>query len=180
MTKITDAAVQEWLTNEFEGSPLEPTAAMARECALAIINEDREENELEPLVRCPKESAETALSYIEDIAKEWNENLKEEDTDLGEESDEEEGKSLIKAKYKERYRPFRMSCGDEISQLITKHVTVEDEDGKHVDRDKLEHFAKLNGIWNEAYRHLNAGQARMNVGNRARALVRKGGELVWN
>jgi len=186
MTKfvITDEAVQEWLTNEFEGSPLEPTLVLARECALAIINEEREEDELELLVRCPKEAAETTLSYIEDIAKEWNKELSEEDESNDSESsdeDSDEGKSIIKAKYKTRYRPFKMTCGDDISQLVTKHVTVDlGKDGKHVDRSKLEHFAKLNSCWDAKYASLNVGMVRMNVANRLRAKVRHGHEIVWN
>lgn len=178
---ITDETVEAWLTNEFEGSPLAPSLAMAKECALAILNEQREENELEPLVRCPKEAAETTLSYIEDIAKEWNAELADETSDE-EPEDSDEGKSIIKAKYKSRYRPFRMTNGDDIAQQLTAHVkTLEGDDGKlHVDRDKLERFAKMNSCWDPKYVNLNNGMVRLNVGNRLRAKVRKGHEIVWN
>lgn len=185
MTKkfaITDEAVEAWIDDELDGSPIVPTPVLARECALAILNEQREEEELEPLVRCPKEAAETALSYIQDIAKDRVEEFDDQEDDASEDlesSDDEEGdegKSIIKAKYKSRYRPFKMTCGDELSQLISAHVTIEG----HVDRDKLVRFAKINGCWDERYVRMGVGMVRMNVGNRLRAKVRHGHEVIWN
>lgn len=182
---ITAETVEEWLTGEFEGSPIEPDAAMARDCALAILNQQREDNDQEPLQRCPKEAAETALSYIQDIAKDWNAELSEEngeEVEAEDDEDSDEGKSIVKHCYKERYRPHHMRNGDEIGKLVSEHVSYKDEDtGKpRIDRDKLEHFAKLNGCWQDAYRLLNAGLARMNCVNRLRAKIRHGHDVVWN
>lgn len=96
------------------------------------------------------------------------------------EEEAEEGKSVVKRAYKHRYRPFKMTCGDELSQLISAYVTVTDEDGKHIDAKKLVHFAKKNGVWVDDYKNLNIGMQRMNVANRLRALVRKGHTVIWN
>lgn len=110
------------------------------------------------------------------------------DTELAEVAEEEEaaeddeGKSVVKRKYKQAYRPFKMTCGDEISQLITAHVRVKTEDGWRVDRKKLVRFAKANGVWDTAYDLLNVGMARMNVGNKIRGLLNKNPDyaIVWN
>ena len=187
---ITDETVTEWLENELDGSPIVPTKELARECALAILNAQREEEKLEPLVRCPKEMAETALSYIEDYARDQKaEDADESDDEPSEGQDEPEddeegeegGKSIVKRVYKTKYRPHHMTCGDELSGLISAHVIDKDnEDGEpRVNRERLVRFAKLNGCWDERYVRLNVGQVRMNVGNRLRAKVRKGHEIIW-
>lgn len=181
---ITEDSVREWLEENMEGSPINPDLTLARSCALDILNAQREDNDQEPLVRCPKDTAEAALSYLQDFQEEWNSDDNEDNSDLGDEpeDDEEEGKSIIKRKYKERYHPHKMTCGDDISQLITAHVmTAEGDDGKPcVDEAKLEHFAKLNGVWQEKYEFLNVGMRRMNIANRLRAKVRHDYEIVWN
>lgn len=96
--------------------------------------------------------------------------------------DDDEGKSVVKRKYKKRYKPHRQTCGDELSQLITKHVkTLKDPDtGKpKVDEDKLVRFARANGVWDPEYKKLNVGMQRMNIANKLRGMVRNGHEVVW-
>lgn len=101
------------------------------------------------------------------------------------EDDAEEGdgtKSVVKKKYKSRYRPFRMTCGDEISQLISAHVKYKDEaEGKmRIDRAKLVKFAKLNGVWDPKYQNMNVGMVRMNAANRLRGKIRRDKhEVIW-
>lgn len=105
----------------------------------------------------------------------------DEDED-GEDEDEdgEQSRSVVKRKYKTKYKPFKAKCGDELSLQITKHLTVKDEDGKPcIDQDKLVRFAKANECWDPAYRNVNGGMRRMNVANRLRAKVRKGYKVVW-
>ena len=103
--------------------------------------------------------------------------------DEPEDEDESEGdKSVVKHKYKLAYKSFKQTCGDELSQLISKHVkTAKGDDGKpRIDRDKLIRFAKANSVWDAKYEMLNLGMARMNVANRLRTLVKKGYEVVWS
>jgi hypothetical protein len=40
-------------------------------------------------------------------------------------------------------------------------------------------LAEANGVWNARYAKLNPGLARMTIGNKLRALVRRGTKLVW-
>lgn len=100
----------------------------------------------------------------------------------GEDDDAPEGKSVVKRKYKQRYRPFKMTCGDELSKLITAHVTVETEEGKRIDRAKLVKFAKANHAWDDRYKLMNIGMVRMNVGNKLRGILRKNPDtvVIWN
>lgn len=102
-----------------------------------------------------------------------------EDEDEGDEEDA--SKSIVKRKYKKMYRPNRNTCGDELSSLITSHVrTLKGEDGKlRVDPKKLVRFAKANDVWVPGYADLNVGQQRMNIGNRLRAKVEAGHDVVW-
>lgn len=105
-----------------------------------------------------------------------------------EEGDEEEegdgeGKSVVKRKYKSAYRPFKQKCGDELSQLITAHVTVEDpETGENkIDLKKLRRFAKANNAWVDTYANLNPGMQRMNIRNRIAPTWKKDpNAVVWN
>jgi hypothetical protein len=97
-----------------------------------------------------------------------------------EEGDEEESKSIIKRKYRERYRPFHYTNGDDLAHKITEAVSEEDEAGDmKVSKKLLRDFAKANGCWDTRYNDMNIGMARMNVGNRLRARVRKGYVVVW-
>lgn len=98
------------------------------------------------------------------------------------EDEEDNGKSMVKKRYKRAYRPHKMTCGDEISSLLTAHVRVKTEDGWRVDRKKLVRFAKANGVWDERYDLLNIGSIRMNIGNRIRGLINKNPDyqIVWN
>lgn len=100
----------------------------------------------------------------------------------GEESDE--GKSKVKKKYKKAYRPTKNKNGDELSFLITEHVAERDTDGSVVtpvrtDEDRLKKFATANGVWQAGYANLNVGMRRMNIGNRLRAKVKGGHEIIW-
>ena len=60
-----------------------------------------------------------------------------------------------------------ISCGDEVATALAG-----------VDHEALFQFAATVGIDVAKYDHLNAGQKRMNVGNRLRNLVKKGGVEV--
>src|SRR5215470_6226648 len=102
------------------------------------------------------------------------------DVEDDEEAEAEEGKSVVKRKYKTRYRPFKMTCGDDLARLVSEHIQVEGEDGElRVDHKKLYRFAVANACWVSSYKDLNIGMQRMNVVNRLRARVRHGHEIKW-
>lgn len=97
---------------------------------------------------------------------------------------DEEGtgtKSVVKAKYKAKYKPTKNRCGDELSHRMNEHCSREDDAGDmRIDLDALRKFAKANECWVESYASLksrvgtfNGGMAMMNVNNRLRARLRK-------
>jgi hypothetical protein len=48
-----------------------------------------------------------------------------------------------------------------------------------IDVAKLRRLAVDNGVWDERYAKLSNGLARMSIGNKLRALVRRGGKIKW-
>ncbi|HEV7275221.1 MAG TPA: hypothetical protein VGN80_02940 [Devosiaceae bacterium] len=79
-------------------------------------------------------------------------------------------RSVVSADYKREHKP------DDLGQRLSKAVAGA---GGKVDRNKLRAVAVANGVWNPAYENLNPGQARMNVGNRLRAKVKRGERVKW-
>jgi hypothetical protein len=84
--------------------------------------------------------------------------------------------SVVKADFRARYAEHGGSSGDELSVRLRKHL--ETDDGT-IDLAKLRALAETNDVWSERYAGLNAGMQRLNVGNRLRALVRRGGKIKW-
>jgi hypothetical protein len=108
----------------------------------------------------------------------------EEDVDDEEDIDDEEdaGKSVVKPKYRTKYRPHKMTCGDALSQQIRREfMTKKDPDsGKpRLDWVRFTAFAKANDCWDAKYAHLNPGMKRMNVVNRLRAKIAAGVKIKW-
>jgi len=113
------------------------------------------------------------------------------DEDGEDEGDDEEKAtaSIVKAKYREKYRPHKMTNGDNIAKKCHElFMTKKDEDTKkpRLDFDAFVKFAKANGVWVEAYRTLknrhgerNNGLIRMNIVNRIRAKARRKEEIIW-
>lgn len=84
--------------------------------------------------------------------------------------------SVVPADFRVRYKEHSGSCGDELSVRLRKATAAADGS---IDIEKLKRLAKANGCWDERYENLNAGLARMNCGNRLRALVRAGKAIKW-
>lgn len=82
--------------------------------------------------------------------------------------------SIIKSKYKERYKKHGMSCGDDVADELKAYVTVTANGRQQMDMAKLKKVAEINGVWKPSYGSLNNGQARMTVGNRLRARYEAG------
>lgn len=94
----------------------------------------------------------------------------------------EDGRSVVKKKYKVRYKPTKNSCGDTIANDVRAYVQYKDETTKKMvtDVDKLVKFAKANGCWDPNYQGLNNGMVRMNVINRLRGKIRRDKhEIQW-
>lgn len=122
--------------------------------------------------KAPKK-VKTSVKGMDD--EDWNENGEPDPED-----DAPEGKGMIKSKYKKIYKPFKMTNGDDLNQLLAKHLKYKDPDGKmRINQAKLVKFAKANDCWVDGYKHLNVGQQRLNVGNRLRAKIKKGHVVSW-
>jgi hypothetical protein len=76
----------------------------------------------------------------------------------------------VKPAYKREHQP------DELGQHLS--AATSDDKGR-VDVEKLQKLAEQHGVWDPRYARLNPGLVRMSVGNRLRAKVRKGAEIVW-
>lgn len=109
--------------------------------------------------------------------------------EIEDDSDADQSRSVVKAKYKALYKPHKDKCGDDVSMQVNKHVSREDpETGEmRVNKKALEKFAKANGCWNPVYAGFvsrtggwNSGMAVMGVTNRLRGKIRqatKAGEV---
>ena len=95
---------------------------------------------------------------------------------------DDEGKSVVKRKYKTAYKPNKNTCGDAVTkQVRTEFMTKKDPDTKKLllDWSKFVRFAKNNDCWTDTYGQLNHGLARMSVVNRLRARINKKLEIKW-
>lgn len=77
--------------------------------------------------------------------------------------------SIIKDKYKDRYKKNGGSCGDEISVELREYVVVLVQGCSRVSLERLREVAEKNEVWKDSYAVLNPGQQRMTIGNRLRA-----------
>lgn len=129
---------------------------------------------LKAAIRTHSDVKRVSADHVEQVVGFFAE-LAEADDDEG----ESEGRSVVKRTYKQRYRPFKSTCGDELAQLVAGHLKVKTEDGVRIDTDRLRKFATANDCWQPGYSNLNVGMQRMNVVNRLRAKVKKGHDIVW-
>lgn len=112
---------------------------------------------------------------------------------LGEENgdDEDENRSVVKAKYKARYKPHHDRCGDDMAKAFSAYIThqttvlrknkkgVENEVvAARVDEVKLVEVCEANDVDLSRWAGKNMGMVRMNVGNVLRGKLRRGGTVV--
>lgn len=83
-------------------------------------------------------------------------------------------RSIIKSKYKDRYKKNGFSCGDDISSELGIYCKVIKNSRLVVDVVKLKEVAIKNEVWKESYSNLNIGQQRMTIGNRLRVRYQAG------
>ncbi len=72
--------------------------------------------------------------------------------------------------------PDRSVASSDFALRLRKAVTSADGT---IDVAKLWRLAVDNGVWDERYAKLSNGLARMSIGNKLRALVRRGGKIKW-
>lgn len=85
--------------------------------------------------------------------------------------------SIIKTKYKERYKKQGGNCGDLIAGELAEYLVVLVAGKSQMDMKRVREVADANGIWKDSYRHLNPGQLRMTIGNRLRIRYAQGDEV---
>ena len=84
-------------------------------------------------------------------------------------------RSIVPAKFKERYSGSQNTNGDPIALALKAATTKLNEEGRAaLDLDKLHEIADANGV---PVRGANNGQFRMNVANRLRGLIKHGKQV---
>lgn len=97
-----------------------------------------------------------------------------------EDEEEKVSRSIVPAKYRQRYQPHDDRCGDELAERISDAICSPDEKGRmRVDEAKLAKLAEANGLDASKWAHLNPGHQRMCLGNCLRAKARKGESVSW-
>lgn len=82
--------------------------------------------------------------------------------------------SIIKSKYRDKYKKTGYSCGDVIAEELREYVVVLVEGRSRVSLDRLREVAVVNAVWRDSYAVLNPGQQRMTIGNRLRSKYNNG------
>lgn len=82
--------------------------------------------------------------------------------------------SIIKAKYRDRYKKTGYSCGDDIAYELRAYTVILVDGRSRVSLGRLREVAVTNHIWRDSYAALNPGQQRMTIGNRLRAKLAEG------
>lgn len=104
-----------------------------------------------------------------------------EEGDEDEDGDEEEKVSLsvVKPKYKAKYRPHKDSNGDAMAMAFRAFVI--NEDGE-LDLSALQSVAQTNGLSVNKYTRVRnrgwQGRARMSIGNILRGMIRRGEDVT--
>jgi hypothetical protein len=88
-------------------------------------------------------------------------------------------RSIVPAKFKDRYKAHGGTCGDDMALELKAATTTRNSDKREVlDIDALRAIAGANGIDFAKYETMNNGQKRMNVGNKLRGLLKAGKDVV--
>lgn len=92
-------------------------------------------------------------------------------------------KSIVPAKFKERYAKNNGTCGDDMAKELKAATTMLNSDKREtLDVEALKRVAAQNGLGEtlDGYiaKKLNNGQLRMNVGNKLRGLLKAGTDVT--
>ncbi|KKN34838.1 hypothetical protein LCGC14_0789790 [marine sediment metagenome] len=97
------------------------------------------------------------------------------------EQEEEDGPASLNRSmqtYREQYRKFNDSCGDDLAEMLRSETTKQNKDGDDVlDLKALWRVAKDNGVDYKKYGHLNPGHQRMVISNVLRGMLNKGTDV---
>lgn len=91
---------------------------------------------------------------------------------------EDIAKSVVKAHYREKYKANGFNCGDIVADELKEYCNKLRGSRLVVDLERLKEVALENGVWDERYAALNAGLARMTIGNRLRAKIEAGDRVL--
>ncbi len=86
--------------------------------------------------------------------------------------------SIVKDKYKNKYKANGGSCGDLVAEELGEFVRLAVNGQMRTSVARLTQVAKDNDLWLERYSGLNVGQLRMTVGNRLRIKYAEGAEII--
>ncbi len=82
---------------------------------------------------------------------------------------------IMKRTYHDKYMKQGGNCGDNVAVKMYEAFMIENEEGDtKLDVNALKAWAQTYDAWRDNYTGLNPGQIRMNVGNRIRAIIKKG------
>ena len=87
-------------------------------------------------------------------------------------------KSIVPPKYKTIYAAHEGTNGDNVAQALKAMETHNEAGRPTIDWATMLEIAKANEIDLSAYEHLNAGQKRMNLGNKLRGAIKAGKTVV--
>lgn len=83
-------------------------------------------------------------------------------------------KSVVKDKYRQKYKANGYHCGDEIAEELRLYVCQMVGNRLAVIAEKLREVAEKNLVWETRYEALNMGLRRMAIGNKLRARLEAG------
>lgn len=87
-------------------------------------------------------------------------------------------KSIVPPKFKTLYSIHGGTNGDNVALALRSAETINADGRPVLDWDTMLTIAKANDIDLSAYAHLNAGQKRMNLGNKLRGMIKSGKSVV--
>lgn len=87
-------------------------------------------------------------------------------------------KSIVPPKYKVVYSAHQGTNGDNVAMALKAMEAINEAGRPTIDWATMQEIAKANEIDLSAYAHLNAGQKRMNLGNKLRGMIKAGRTVV--
>jgi len=150
------------------------------------LYEHESPKDLIALIAAVEEGDEDASDELENCRVEA-----EEDEGEDGDGDEKESHSIVKPKYKAKYRPTKDTCGDTMAAAFSAYVTdtvtltrvtktkgTVEYQAMRINPMLLAEVCRANGFDADKWSHLNPGQCRMNAGNVLRGKLRHGAEVV--
>ena len=98
---------------------------------------------------------------------------------VGDGSQTKNPRSIVPVSFKQVYKAFSGTCGDNVAMALKLATTTKNKDGRDcLDVAALKRIARENKVDFTPYEKLNNGQKRMNVGNKLRGIIEQSGKVV--